>query len=99
MKPGRARDVEPIRYLRAHGAMIKTLSSDSRLCAPGVAFFSYPGEKADGRAHIADAIRRGAAAVLWEQDGFAWRAEWAVPNVAVPELKQNAGSLAHDFYG
>ena len=79
--------------------MIKTLSSDSRRCAPGVAFLAYPGEKADGRAHIADAIQRGAAAVLWEQAGFAWRGEWGVPNVAVPDLKQHAGGLAHEFYG
>jgi UDP-N-acetylmuramoyl-L-alanyl-D-glutamate--2,6-diaminopimelate ligase len=91
--------VEPIRQLRAHGAMIEALSSDSRRCAPGVAFFAYPGEKADGRAHIPDAIRRGAAAVLWEQAGFGWRGEWGVPNVAVPDLKQHAGSLAHEFYG
>jgi UDP-N-acetylmuramoyl-L-alanyl-D-glutamate--2,6-diaminopimelate ligase len=91
--------VEPIRHLLAQGAMIQALSSDSRRCAPGVAFLAYPGEKADGRAHIADAIGRGAAAVLWEQAGFAWRQEWRVPNVAVRDLKQHAGGLAHDFYG
>lgn len=91
--------MEPIRQLLAHGAMIEALSSDSRRCAPGVAFFAYPGEKADGRAHIADAVRRGASAVLWEQAEFAWRGEWGVPNVAVADLKQHAGRLAHDFYG
>ena len=91
--------MEPMRQLAAQGAMIEALSSDSRRCAPGVAFLAYPGEKADGRAHIADAIRRGAAAVLWEASGFAWRHEWSVPNVAVRGLKQRAGSLAHDFYG
>jgi len=85
--------------LASQGAMIERLSSDSRRCAPGVAFLAYPGEAADGRAHIADAIRRGAAAVLWDDAGFAWRAEWRVPNVAVRGLKQHAGTLAHDFYG
>ena len=89
----------PIRQLAAQGAMIEALSSDSRRCAPGVAFFAYPGEKADGRAHIADAIARGAAAVVWEEAGFAWRQEWRVPNVAVRDLKQHAGELAHDFHG
>ena len=79
--------------------MIERLSSDSRACAPGVAFFAYPGEKADGRSHIADAAARGAAAVLWEEEGFAWRPEWRVPNVAVRGLKQRAGALAHEFYG
>lgn len=91
--------MEPIAQLAAQGAMIETLYSDSRRCAPGVAFFAYPGEKADGRAHIADAIARGAGGVLWEQAGFAWRHEWRVPNVAVRELKRHAGSLAHEFYG
>jgi len=91
--------VEPMRQLAAQGAMIEALSSDSRRCAPGVAFLAYPGEHADGRAHIADAIRRGASAVLWESEGFAWRHEWNVPNVAVRGLKQHASNLAHEFYG
>jgi UDP-N-acetylmuramoyl-L-alanyl-D-glutamate--2,6-diaminopimelate ligase len=85
--------------LAAQGAMIERLASDSRRCAPGVAFLAYPGEAADGRAHIGDAIRRGAAAVLWEQGGFAWRDEWRVPNAAVPGLKQRAGELAAEFFG
>jgi len=79
--------------------MIERLASDSRRCAPGVAFFAYPGETADGRDHIGDALSRRAAAVLWEEKGFAWRAEWRVPNVAVSGLKQRAGALAHEFYG
>jgi UDP-N-acetylmuramoyl-L-alanyl-D-glutamate--2,6-diaminopimelate ligase len=85
--------------LAAEGAMIGELASDSRRCAPGVAFFAYPGESADGRAHIAEAIGRGAAAVLWEEQGFSWRAEWRVPNRGVRGLKQQAGLLAHEFYG
>jgi UDP-N-acetylmuramoyl-L-alanyl-D-glutamate--2,6-diaminopimelate ligase len=79
--------------------MIERLSSDSRRAAPGVAFFAYPGEGADGRAHIADALRRGAAAVIWEEAGFEWRTEWKAPNAPVRELKQQAGRLAHEFYG
>jgi UDP-N-acetylmuramoyl-L-alanyl-D-glutamate--2,6-diaminopimelate ligase len=86
-------------FLAAQGAMIERLSSDSRRAAPGVAFFAYPGEGADGRAHIADALRRGAAAVIWEQAGFEWRTEWKAPNAPVRELKQQAGRLAHEFYG
>src|SRR5437016_3202193 len=85
--------------LAAEGAMIAALSSDSRRCAPGTAFFAYPGERGDGRAHIEEALARGAAAVLWEQSGFAWRAEWRSPNAAVPGLKGRAGELAHLFYG
>jgi UDP-N-acetylmuramoyl-L-alanyl-D-glutamate--2,6-diaminopimelate ligase len=91
--------VDAFRQLAAQGAMIERLSSDSRASAPGVAFLAYPGEAADGRAHIGDAIARGASAVLWEQKDFAWRHEWRVPNVSIPGLKQQAGPLAHEFYG
>lgn len=93
--------------LAAQGAMIERIAADSRLTGPGVAFFAYPGEAADGRAHIADALARGAAAVVWEKGGekggaqadFAWRAEWRAPNVPVRGLKQQAGALADRFYG
>ena len=91
--------MDVFRQLAAQGAMIERLSSDSRRCTPGVAFLAYPGEAADGRAHIEEAIVRGASAVLWEQKDFAWRQEWRVPNVSVPGLKQRAGALAHEFYG
>jgi UDP-N-acetylmuramoyl-L-alanyl-D-glutamate--2,6-diaminopimelate ligase len=91
--------VDPFVQLAAQGAMIERLSSDSRRCAPGVAFLAYPGEAADGRAHIDDAIARGAAAVLWEEKDFAWSSGWRVPHVPVRGLKQQAGTLAHEFYG
>jgi UDP-N-acetylmuramoyl-L-alanyl-D-glutamate--2,6-diaminopimelate ligase len=87
------------RRLAAQGAMIERLTADSRRSAPGVAFFAYPGEASDGRRYIGDAIGRGAAAVLWESDGFSWNGGWQVPNVAVSGLKAHAGVLADEFYG
>ena len=90
--------MEPLQRLRAQKAMIERLVSDSRRCTPGAAFFAYPGEKADGRAHIAEALARGASAVLWDAEGFAWREEWRAPNVAVAGLKQRAGELAAAFH-
>ena len=91
--------MEPFDRLAAQGAMIERLTADSRRCAPGTAFFAYPGEKADGRHYIGDALARGAAAVVWEADGFQWRNDWRIPNLAVPGLKQRAGVLASDFHG
>jgi len=79
--------------------MIDRLTADSRHAGPGAAFFAWPGERADGRGHIADAIGRGAAAVLWEAEGFDWRAEWRVPNAPVAGLRAQAGAMAHAFYG
>src|SRR3954462_12730855 len=84
--------------LGPEGAMIPPLAADSRRSAPGVAFFAYPGEKADGRAHIDDALRRGASAVIWEREAFEWRSDWRIPNVAVRGLKKQAGRLADEFY-
>src|SRR5581483_4698239 len=42
---------------------------------------------------------RGAAAVVWEREGFDWSAEWRVPNVPVEGLRALAGLLAHEVYG
>jgi len=36
---------------------------------------------------------------VWEADGFQWRSDWRIPNLAVPGLKQRAGVLAADFHG
>jgi UDP-N-acetylmuramoyl-L-alanyl-D-glutamate--2,6-diaminopimelate ligase len=80
-------------------AMIERLASDSRRCAPGSVFFAYPGERADGRSYIADALARGASGVVWESEGFDWDSRWQVPNAGVSGLKQEAGWIAHEFYG
>jgi UDP-N-acetylmuramoyl-L-alanyl-D-glutamate--2,6-diaminopimelate ligase len=43
---------------------IEGLTSDSRMVRPGVLFAALPGSKTDGRAFIADALAKGAVAVL-----------------------------------
>ena len=79
--------------------MIERLTSDSRRVAPGAAFFAWPGDTADGRRYVAQAIDRGCAAVVWEHEGYAWDPVWKVPNAGVKDLKSRAGFLAHEFYG
>jgi UDP-N-acetylmuramoyl-L-alanyl-D-glutamate--2,6-diaminopimelate ligase len=79
--------------------VIEQLTADSRRAGPGAAFFAWPGAAADGRRHIAQAIERGCAAVLWESEGFAWDGSWTTPNAGVRGLKARAGLLAHEFYG
>ena len=46
-----------------------TLQTDSRLIRPGDGFIAWPGAATDGRAHVADAMVRGATACLVEQSG------------------------------
>jgi len=46
---------------------ISHISSDSRQVTPGALFVAYRGVGVDGHRYIADAVRRGAAAVVCEQ--------------------------------
>jgi len=75
------------------------LASDSRRIGAGDVFFAYPGDAGDGRAFIAKAIEQGAAAVVYDDTGFAWDAAWSVPHLAVAQLKQHAGPIAHACNG
>ena len=50
---------------------IAGVTADSRQVVPGDLFAALPGVKADGRAYIAEAVRRGAVAVL-APTGTAW---------------------------
>jgi UDP-N-acetylmuramoyl-L-alanyl-D-glutamate--2,6-diaminopimelate ligase len=91
--------IDILERLRQQGADIGGLSADSRSLGAGEAFVAYPGASSDGRRHIADAIARGASAVLWEREGFAWNPDWRLPNVAVDGLRLLAGDLADEVYG
>jgi len=76
----------------------RAITADSRAVVPGALFLAYPGECADGRTYIADAINRGASAVLWEPEGFVWDQRWQIDNMPVINLKQEAGLIAAEFY-
>ena len=75
------------------------LVSDSRQVEPGDVFFAYPGETADGRRFIASAVSNGAVAVVYEERDFEWDDAVAIPHLAVPELKAQAGLIAHACLG
>ena len=85
--------------LDALGVNITRLVSDSRKVQSGDTFVAYPGEQADGRRFIAQAIEAGANAVIWEARDFKWDSEWKVPNLAVRDLRQQAGEIADHVYG
>lgn len=75
------------------------ITADSRKVQPGSLFLAYPGAKSDGRNFIQQAINAGAAAVLWEKEGFTWNADWQVQNQAVSALKLQVGEIAAEYYG
>lgn len=73
---------------------------DSRKVTPGDLFLACPGGNVDGRDYIAAALKQGAAFVLWDDAGdFTWQEEWQVPNLAVPNLAEQAGLVAAYFFG
>lgn len=89
----------PIEALESLNVKISRLVTDSRAVQSGDTFVAYPGEKADGRLFIAEAIARGANAVIWEAHNFDWDAGWAVANLGVADLRHKAGWLADAVYG
>jgi len=84
--------------LDALGVPVRALATDSRAIRPGEVFLAFPGGRFDGRRFIAQAIERGAAAVLWDSEDFGWRNEWRVPNLPVAGLKAQAGAIAAHVY-
>jgi UDP-N-acetylmuramoyl-L-alanyl-D-glutamate--2,6-diaminopimelate ligase len=89
---------QPLITLANLGIKLEGLTTDSRLVKSGTLFLAYPGERADGRQFIAQAIERGTAAVLWEQADFAWDSSWQVPNLAIKNLRESAGYIAGEFF-
>lgn len=72
------------------------LCYDSRRVGPGRIFFAIPGEKADGHDFIAEAVRRGAAAVVFSHEG-----DWprAAAWVRVKDVRRTMGLWAAHFHG
>ena len=80
------------------GAALRGVCDDSRQVAAGQLYVAYRGDEYDGRDYIADAIARGAAAVLWESRRFAWWREWRVANCGVANARAVVGYVADEIY-
>lgn len=86
--------------LESLGVVPTGVADDSRQVQPGDLFLAYPGDLADGRRYIDDALARGAVAVFWQPGGdFVWKAASNVVNLPVDALRMQAGPLAHAVYG
>jgi len=84
--------------LNTLGVKISRLVTDSRQIKTGDTFVAYPGGQTDGRQFISQAIAQGANAVLWEAHHFVWNSRWQIPNLAVNNLREQAGLLADAVY-
>ena len=72
---------------------IRDLAYDARTVTPGAVFFCVPGRQADGHDFAADALERGAVALVVERplDGDA-------PQVVVPDARTAMAVAADEFF-
>ncbi len=75
------------------------LASDSREVKKGFLFAAIPGSKADGAAFVADAVSRGAAAVLGRPEIGPAVAKLGVPFIANENPRAELARYAAAFYG
>ncbi|MGZ6299198.1 MAG: UDP-N-acetylmuramoyl-L-alanyl-D-glutamate--2,6-diaminopimelate ligase [Candidatus Limnocylindria bacterium] len=69
--------IGPERVIGVPVGEITALAYDSRQAGPGTLFFAVPGDHVDGHDFIADAVARGATAVVAERE---------TPGLSVPQL-------------
>jgi UDP-N-acetylmuramoyl-L-alanyl-D-glutamate--2,6-diaminopimelate ligase len=73
---------------------VSSLAYDSRSVTPGSLFFCVRGERSDGHEHAAEAVARGAVALVVERPlGL------GVPELTVPSVRAAMAPLAVRFYG
>ncbi|GAA3983361.1 UDP-N-acetylmuramoyl-L-alanyl-D-glutamate--2,6-diaminopimelate ligase [Comamonas faecalis] len=75
------------------------LRTDSRQVGAGDVFIAWPGAATDGRAHVGDALARGAAACLVEAEGVQHFSFSSGAIAALPGLKAATGLIAADWHG
>ncbi len=76
------------------GVQVADLAFDNRVVAPGTVFFCVPGFTRDGHDFAADAVARGAVALVVERPlGL------GVPEVVVPDVRAAMATVAARFAG
>jgi UDP-N-acetylmuramoyl-L-alanyl-D-glutamate--2,6-diaminopimelate ligase len=89
-----ARALAPTEIVNAAPVEIRELAYDSRAVAPGVLFFCIRGSRSDGHELAADAVARGAAALVVERP-----LDVAVPQIVVSDSRRAMAPAAVAFFG
>jgi len=80
--------------LSVFGVEVTDLAYDTRAVTPGALFFCIPGRAVDGHDLAAQAVERGAVALVVER-----RLDLAVPQLVVPSVRAAMGPAAAEFFG
>jgi UDP-N-acetylmuramyl-tripeptide synthetase len=86
-----------VAWIRSQAPQSAHLRIDSREVGHGDVFLALPGRRDDGRLHVADAIGRGAAAIVAESTR-ADMAVSAVPMLQIENLAPQLGAIGAAFY-
>jgi UDP-N-acetylmuramoyl-L-alanyl-D-glutamate--2,6-diaminopimelate ligase len=73
---------------------VRDLAYDARAVSPGALFFCVPGSRADGHDFAAEAVERGAVALVVERALPA-----SVPQLLVPDARAAMAPAAAEFFG
>ena len=77
---------------------LSDISNDSRHIKKNSIFLAYPGIHTDGRKYIAEALKKGAKAIVYEKKNFTWQQSWDASHYGINDLKNNEGEIAHIFF-
>jgi UDP-N-acetylmuramoyl-L-alanyl-D-glutamate--2,6-diaminopimelate ligase len=74
---------------------VRDLAYDARTVTPGAVFFCVPGARADGHDFAAEAVERGAVALVVER---ALELPRVVPQIVVPDARAAMAAAADEFF-
>ena len=86
--------LEPVEVLGRRPVTVGDLAYDARAVTPGTLFFAVPGERADGHDFAAEAVERGAAALVVEHG-----LDLPVPQLVVRDSRAAMAPAADAFFG
>jgi UDP-N-acetylmuramoyl-L-alanyl-D-glutamate--2,6-diaminopimelate ligase len=86
--------LEPIDVLDFAPVELRDLVYDARTVVPGALFFCVPGGRFDGHDFAAEAVERGAVALVVERP-----LPMAVPQLVVPSVRRAMPIAADEFFG
>jgi len=80
-------------------ADVTEIAYDSRSVTPGALFVALRGAKSDGHDYIAQALNKGASALMIHADRAGWYGAHGLPTIIVPNTRAILPFLSAEFYG